>query len=206
MGFVIIVVGALYLLISIGVVVWAVSYAKKAGKSAKKWGWGAALVMWLIPFWDWLPTVAVHQYYCATESGFWVYKTPEQWKQENPGVKLTLAGRYNSTQKVDGGFIQVQRLNQRFDWVVKRHYRAPLLRIDQDEELLIDRDKKEVLQRYVDFSMGYGNPMTHGSSGHGLNAFKFWLNRETCSQPSENRINFENQINKLYEFAKGEEK
>jgi hypothetical protein len=91
MGFVIVVVGTVYLLISVGVVAWAVSHAKKAGKNAKKWGWGAVLVMWLIPFWDWIPTVVVHQYYCATESGFWVYKTLDQWKKENPGVMETLS-------------------------------------------------------------------------------------------------------------------
>ena len=94
MGFVIVVVGAAYLLISIGVVVGTVSYARKHGRSVKRWGWGAALVMWLIPFWDWLPTVAAHQYYCATESGFWVYKTLDQWKKENPGVAETLVAIY----------------------------------------------------------------------------------------------------------------
>lgn len=86
MGLVIIGVMGLYLLISLGVVAWAISHAKKSGKSAKKWGWGAALVMYMIPFWDWIPTVAVHQFYCAKDSGFWVYKTLDQWKAENPGV------------------------------------------------------------------------------------------------------------------------
>ncbi|MGC2047702.1 MAG: hypothetical protein WA635_03735 [Gallionella sp.] len=78
MGFVVFVAMGLYLLISLGVVAWAASYAKKHGKSVKRWGWGAALVMYLIPFWDWIPTVAVHQYYCAKDSGFWVYKTLDQ--------------------------------------------------------------------------------------------------------------------------------
>ncbi len=86
MGFVVLMVMGVYLLISLGVVMWAIRHAKKNGKSAKRWGWGAALVMYLIPFWDWIPTVAVHQYYCAKDSGFWVYKTLDQWKAENPGV------------------------------------------------------------------------------------------------------------------------
>ncbi|MBK7764911.1 MAG: hypothetical protein IPI44_01795 [Sulfuritalea sp.] len=91
----ILIVGAmgLYLLIAFGVVIGAISHARKHGKSTKRWGWGAALVMYLIPFWDWIPTVAVHQYYCATEAGFWVYKTPEQWKKENPGVMETLVAQ-----------------------------------------------------------------------------------------------------------------
>lgn len=49
MGFVIFAAMGLYLLISLGAVTWAVSHAKKNGKNVKKWGWGAALVMYLIP-------------------------------------------------------------------------------------------------------------------------------------------------------------
>lgn len=74
----------LYLLISVLVVRWAIRHARANGKSAKRWGWGAALGMYLLVFWDWIPTVAVHQYYCAADSGFWVYKTLDQWKVENP--------------------------------------------------------------------------------------------------------------------------
>ncbi|MDR3213236.1 MAG: hypothetical protein LBT71_04865 [Azoarcus sp.] len=91
----ILIVGAMgvYLLISIVIVRSAIRCARNSGTSAKRWGWGAALVMYLIPFWDWLPTVAVHQYYCATEAGVWVYKTFDQWRQDNPNVILLLDNR-----------------------------------------------------------------------------------------------------------------
>jgi len=85
-GLAVLVVFGIYLLISFLVVRWSIGYARKNGKSVKKWGWGAALVMYLIPFWDWIPTVATHQFYCAKDAGFWVYKTLDQWKAENPGV------------------------------------------------------------------------------------------------------------------------
>jgi len=65
MGLVVFGVMALYLIVSIIVVVVAVRAAKKRGKTPC-----AAVVMYLIPFWDWLPTVAAHKYYCATEAGF----------------------------------------------------------------------------------------------------------------------------------------
>jgi hypothetical protein len=91
MGILILGIAGIYLLISIIVVSLVVRLARKNGLRVKRWGWGAAFVMWLIPFWDWLPTIAVHQYYCATQSGFWVYKTLDQWKKENPGVFETLA-------------------------------------------------------------------------------------------------------------------
>ena len=90
MGLVILGVLTLYFLLSVVVVIGAINHAKMNGKSVKRWGWGTAIVMYLIPFWDWIPTVAVHHYYCAKESGFWVYKTLDQWKVENPGVAETL--------------------------------------------------------------------------------------------------------------------
>lgn len=79
---------AVYLLISVAVVRGAISYARNNGGSAKRWG--AAIIMYSIVFWDWIPTVAVHQYYCAKDSGFWVYKTLDQWKAENSRVAETL--------------------------------------------------------------------------------------------------------------------
>jgi len=62
---------------------------KKKGWTGKKRYLGAMigfLIVYLPVFWDWLPTVALHQYYCSKESGFWIYKTLNQWKDENPGV------------------------------------------------------------------------------------------------------------------------
>jgi len=47
--------------------------------------------MYNLVFWDLIPTLAMHKYYCANEAGFWVYKTPEQWVKENPGVAKTLS-------------------------------------------------------------------------------------------------------------------
>lgn len=201
MGFVIVIVGALYLLISIGTVAWAVSHARKHGKSLKRWGWGAALVMYLIPFWDWIPTVAVHQYYCATESGFWVYKTLEQWKAENPGVTLVLNNKNSITQKQKDGYTEVHPINQRFNWVVENYYVVPILNLAKKKETLVDSETKNVLSQYVDFSSGYGNFATHNN--YGLNGFKFWLTHETCTSGGGNRISFETQLNEVYTFSKG---
>ena len=88
---ILLVVAGIYLLFSKIVIASVKNYAEGQGKNVKYWGRGAALVMFLIPFWDWLPTIAAHQYYCATQAGFWNYKTLDQWKRENPGVFETLA-------------------------------------------------------------------------------------------------------------------
>lgn len=176
MGLVIFAALGLYLLISIGVVAWAIWHAKKNGKSVKRWGWGAALVMYLIPFWDWIPTVAVHQYYCATESGFWVYKTLDQWKAENPGVMEALVANkgYPSSHEGDmANYTTTNFLNSRFNLTVK--HQGPLfLHRWLREDTLIDTKTNETLARYVDFST------SHERRQAGWSGWKFWLDRRDC--------------------------
>ncbi len=78
-----------YLAIGIFFVRATLRSAREAGLASKqRWVRGGlvALVFYLIPFWDWIPTVVAHQYYCATEAKFEVYKTIEQWKAENAEV------------------------------------------------------------------------------------------------------------------------
>jgi hypothetical protein len=171
----------LYFLISVGVVKWAIRYARDNGKSAKRWGWGAALGMYLLVFWDWIPTVATHQYYCATEAGFWVYKTPEQWKAENPGVAETLVankGAPFSYEAFDNrhGKKDTYFLNDRFNWVVIQQDIPGLLPIIRTEQQVVDVKKNEVLARYVDFGTGNSVKNTVGPPG----PLKFWLHNGHC--------------------------
>ena len=93
MGLVVFAAIAVYLIVSIAVVAFSARAAKKKGRSPWRWGGGAALVMYLLVFWDYIPTVVAHKYYCEKEAGFWVYKTVEQWKAENPGVAEVLTWR-----------------------------------------------------------------------------------------------------------------
>lgn len=186
MGLVVLGAIGLYLLISIGVVKWAIRYARKNGKSAQRWGWGAALVMYLIPFWDWLPTVAMHRYYCSTEAGFWVYKTLDQWKAENPGVLETLVanGGAPSTRQGDKpNFTDTYFLNQRINKIVQEKRVASVLHIFRHEEAVVDSKTNEVLARYVNFGAGYPNGLALGGPpGAGLTVGKFWLASARCSE------------------------
>lgn len=171
MGFVIVVALSLYLLISMGVVAWAINYAKKHGKSAKRWGWGAALCMYLLVFWDWIPTVVVHKYYCSTEAGFWVYKTPEQWKKENPRVMEGLVANkgYPSSHKGDmTNYVDTNFLNQRFN-LIHKHNGPLLLHRWKREDILVDIKNNETLVRYVDFSTSQERRQA------GWSGWKFWL-------------------------------
>ncbi|MCE9571236.1 MAG: hypothetical protein K8R10_14735 [Rhodocyclales bacterium] len=188
MGIILLALVGLYLLVSLGVVIGAVAYARKAGKSPKRWGWSAALVMYLIPFWDWIPTVAVHQYYCATEAGFWVYKTPEQWKKENPGVMETLVantGAPSRNEQVDDGHAKTKVfiLNDRFNWIVTQQDFSNVLPIIRSEQKVTDTKTNEVLARYVDFGTGNSVKNTVGPPG----PLKFWLHSGHCNRGGQNQ-------------------
>ena len=172
----------LYLLLSIVMVRWAIRHARAHGRSAKRWGWGVALVMYLIPFWDWLPTVATHQYYCAKDAGFWVYKTVDQWTTENPGVMETLVTNKGAPSKRQGNmknFTDTYFLNQRFNWVVKKT--GPFI-FNQWlwEQELVDSKNGGVLARYVDFSTGNGNI-------GGEPPVRFWLQSGHCMGGEHNQ-------------------
>ena len=189
----------LYLAISIGVVTWAIGYAKKHGKSTVRWGCGATLVMFLIPFWDWLPTVAAHKYYCSTEAGFWVYKTPEQWKAENPGVMETLVANKIpvrvSHEGDENSWTDAEMLNQRIKMVSKRNG-ALFLHSWRWEGEWVDSKNKEVLARYIDFYT------SHERRQAGWSGWKFWLSTNHCVGYQEKAIKFSKSI----EQFKGTEK
>lgn len=190
MGFVIIVAMGVYFLISLGVVMLAASHAKKYGKSVMKWGWGAALVMFLIPFWDWMPTVVAHKYYCEKEAGFWVYKTLEQWKAENPGVMETLVANKGASSTRDGddtNFTDTYLLNQRINKVVQEHRASLVFHVFWHEQDVVDTKSNQVLARYVDFRAGYPNGVAGiAPRSAGLTAVKFWLANGNCSSGENN--------------------
>jgi len=182
-GLAVLVVMGLYLLISIVAVRAAVIHARKQGRRAWVWGLVTAVVMYNLVFWDWLPTVATHQYYCATEAGFWTYKTVDQWKQENPGVMETLpapgaAGSPTKHEEFDDrhGRTDTYLLNERFSWVVIQQDISSLLPIIRTEHQIKDTRKNEVLARYIDFGSGNSVKNPIGPPG----PLKFWLHSSDC--------------------------
>ena len=172
MGFVVFMVMGAYFLISLVVVAWAVNHALDRGKHPIPWAAGAALVMFMIPCWDWIPTVVAHKYYCEKDSGFWVYKTLDQWKAENPGVMEGLHQTLQPSQKTAYGDVDV--LDERF--VIETHRRKPIpfLTTNVAERRIIDRKTGEILEKTVDVGSGVGNMATGGG-------VKFWLNQEPCA-------------------------
>lgn len=186
MGLLYIVAFTVYLAIAIGIVWWVRAHARANGKSSARWGWGAALVMYLIPFWDWIPTVAMHRYYCATEAGFWVYKSPEQWMKENPGAMETLFTNQGEPSARNGdmkNYTDTYFVNQRFNLIVK-HSGQHLINRWRHEREVVDTKTHEVLGRYVDFSTSQEQRQA------GWSGWKFWLDRENCVDGRDQLINF----------------
>jgi hypothetical protein len=128
--------------------------------------------MYSIVFWDFIPTVAVHQFYCAKDSGFWVYKTLEQWKVENPGVMEMLHQTLQPTQKTSYG--DVDMLDERFSIETHRRQPVPLLTTNIAERRFVDRKTGEILGKSIDVGSGVGNMATGGG-------LKFWLNQTPCA-------------------------
>jgi hypothetical protein len=192
MGFVVFMVMGLYVLISFGVVALAVSYATKRGKSSIRWGLSAALVMYLIPCWDWIPTVVAHKYYCEKEAGFWVYKTLDQWKAENPGVMEGLVdnspNEYPNWPSENWNGREIASINQRFGMLYTNHLHGLeselFLNNWRWETELVDKKTGGVLARRVDFSMG-----NEGYIG-GMHSLKFWLISENCMTGKEHSRKF----------------
>jgi len=170
-GIVVIPAVLLYLLLSIVVVLLSIRYARKSGRSTKRWGWVAALVMYLIPCWDWLPTVATHHYYCAKDSGFWVYKTVDQWKAENPGVADRLHFKLQASHTSYGSLYV---LNERFAVETHRKKAISILPTTITEERLVDVRNGSILAKAVHVG-SYVDPAVHG-----LRGYKFWSGSKPC--------------------------
>ncbi len=83
---------AVYCLITL-VLMWAAArIARKRGIKGWKWSLPVLVVMYLILFQDHIPSLILHDYYCnSSRAGFWVYKTLDEWKKENPSEWETLA-------------------------------------------------------------------------------------------------------------------
>ena len=184
LAFVIVFLG--YLLISLWVVTFAAKKARAKGIAGWKWGLPAALIMYLIVFWDHIPTLVAHKYYCEKEAGFFVYKTLEQWKIENPGVaeKLTAYGidiNDLPIETIDAGTRNaknVRRINDRFIKSSEDQRISKLLPITRWTYYVADTLTNTRIAENINFQRGYENPMTIGGKG----SWKIWVRSNSCGK------------------------
>lgn len=182
---------AVYISLSVWLTRRAVKEARKRGIAGWKFGLPMALVMYHLVFWDWIPTVVAHKYYCATEAGFTVYKTLDEWKAENPGVMETLVNNKRAPSQYkqfdDGrGRTNIYLLNEGFNWNVTKQDISSLVPIISTNWELIDVKKSEILARYTDF--GTGNSVKNTVSAPG--PIKFWLKSQHCNNGGKNQDAF----------------
>jgi hypothetical protein len=144
----------LYLALSVWVVVLAGKWAKKRGRRRWPWCTAAGLFMYLLVAWEQIPTFVVGRYYCATQAGLTVYKTPEQWLAENPGVAEVLTWQKVSPSKSIGVGERDVFLNQRLIWSTRRSLNK-LIPVNISTREIFDRENKEILVRQVTVSTGY---------------------------------------------------
>jgi hypothetical protein len=184
LGLVVLLFVAAYLLVSALVTWLAVRWARKHDRRPWLWGGLAAFAMYNLVFWDWIPTVVMHRYYCATEAGFWIYKTPAQWAKENPGVLETLEpwpreriyGGGKVEFEINGG--TVRQYNDRFGSWSK--WTSDL------NGLLIRRiDNGVVDVRDHNFFI-YATDFVAGPGGAGV-VWKSWLIRSSCNDERARR-------------------
>jgi hypothetical protein len=164
---------ALYGLVSFLVIRKAYGFARVRYKKGWVGGWLAALVMYNLVFWDWIPVYVMHKHYCSTEAGFWVYKSPEQWIKENPE---TVGGRWGSNYHSRPETIE--KYTSRY-WSSNRVYMDITQRrifdnkIGRTERVLVDNSNGEVLARAVEFYRGGVGSLALGAKS--ISDYKIWL-------------------------------
>ena len=160
-GLVVMAVIAVYLVVSLMVVLWARSWARKRSFSPTKAGWLAALVMYLLVAWEQVPTYVVHKFLCVTKAGLHVYVTPEQWDKENPGAIENLSWiKKRAKREVLSDEIERFHVSDRLVWDVARKENFILpLRIY--EYSLVDSNNEAVLVKSVAIGSGYPSIRRH---------------------------------------------
>jgi hypothetical protein len=175
MGLAVLLVAIVYLAALIGLPVLAYKLSGKVNWLASRRSLAGTVVflaIFLPVFWDWLPTVWLHSHYCDKYGGLTIIKTPEQWKQANPGVAESLS-RPSKRGQV-GEWPKFSRpLNQRFRLDIESREMALSLR--ESRERVVDITTGETLAQVVDFNTGQ-----HGSAINTFRDIKVWMYRESC--------------------------
>ena len=169
--------------LSIKVVKYAANLAADLDRNPKPWAFLAGFVMYNLVFWDLIPVYATHAYYCAKLSGLTVYKTPEEWKAENPGVAETLTWS-NIPKSIDETDKTVYILNQRISWVVQ-YEKLPFFHWIHYNKI-IDRKTHEVLVEEKDVTLRMRNFVVVGIDS--VRILKGWLGgANRCHINNQNR-------------------
>ena len=154
LGLAILFIFAVYVVISIVATRCAVVWARRNGRL---WGCITAFAMYNLVFWDMVPTLVMHKYYCSTQAGFWPYKSFDQWDAENPGISQGLRSS-NKPGKGDLDAFPTRDDTERH-WYNDRFYKEKAEQkihgtIDRREEIFVDAENSTVISRVITFYRG----------------------------------------------------
>lgn len=171
---------AVYLAIAIVVVFAVVRWAKRTGRSPKKWGWGAAIGMYLVVFWDHLPTVVAHKVLCELKPGTYIHITAEQWARAHANEPAPLPRVGGNYFLKDGSGRSVVQMNSRFG-LRNIATRIWPLSTQVVREQVIDLQGEAVLAELVWVRSGYGSL----GNSRDWRAMKVWLSLKECTAPGK---------------------
>lgn len=184
-GLIYLVAFAVYLLVAFLIVRATVRWAKRTGRSPTKWGWGSALAIYLLVFWDHLPTLIAHEVLCRTVPDVKIHKTFEQWKAEHPGEARPKPVALADANAKDKRGHDVVLSNTRFATRILDERVWPLSTGTTHEQVIdITTDEVFVERRMV--GSGYGSL----GASQSWQAMKIWLNLSDCI-PDSNRFHGE---------------
>ncbi|MEW8693437.1 MAG: hypothetical protein AB2535_20570 [Candidatus Thiodiazotropha endolucinida] len=173
-----------HFLLSIWVINLAVKQARKRSKPGWHYGVPAGIAMFLVLYWDLIPTHAVHRYYCLVDGGFTVNKSLDEWKRENPGIAETLVPSKELDSEIEGNRKRYL-LNQRFTWDIYTAHHA--FGIRERDERIVDLENGDVLARYIDFDTDIRRLAMEPRNFRDL---RLWLAVTSCEMDVKSRINF----------------
>jgi hypothetical protein len=85
-------------------------------------------------------------------AGLWVYKTPDKWVRENPGVAETLI---RESEQIDHQLNEttsqrIYHLNQRFDWVIEVSTTVTK-DVHREIQTIVDRKTNDIMAKHIDY-------------------------------------------------------
>jgi len=178
-GLIFLFVVLLYTFLTIFLTKFAIKAARRRGIAGWKWGAPVALVMFFLVFWDWIPTVVVHEYYCDKYAGLTIYKTIDQLRQENRGTTEEFKENEFITEgkDVDGIINHKTIINKRFTYYGKivPHYGPMHIRMFSGQ--IVDRKTGEILLKSIKFDT---DVTAIGIAPGKLRSYKFWVDLDFC--------------------------
>ena len=182
---------AVYFLVSFLILKSTVSWAKKRGRS--RWVWGAlsAVLMYNLVFWDWIPSIVLHEKYCNSEASRTVYISPERWlvQERLDGSELVLTKAERKSSRSNNS--SIYPMNSRVSYIIAKEVRWPsILRF---EGKYVDIETGKVLAESVDFESG------GCSRNDSIMDYRFWMNRCGCKGPMKSSHDEFNNLEIMYQ-------